>query len=52
MKRTDIDAGRGQVGELTGAERDELRRLRRENQGARQERAMLRKAAAFFAKET
>ncbi len=52
MKRTDIDARRGQVGELTGAERDELRRLRRENQVLRQEREILRKAAAFFEKET
>ena len=52
MKRADIDAGRGQAGELTTAEREELRRLRRENQVLRQEREILRKAAAFFAKET
>lgn len=52
LKRTDIDAGRGQLGELTSAEREELRRLRRENQVLRQEREILRKAAAFFAKET
>ena len=52
MKRTDIDAGRGPVGELTSAEREELRRLRRENQVLRQEREILKKAAAFFAKET
>ncbi len=52
MKRADIDAGRGQPGELTTAEREELRRLRRENQVLRQEREILRKAAAFFAKET
>ena len=52
IKRTDIDAGRGQAGELTSAEREELRRLRRENQVLRQEREILKKAAAFFAKET
>lgn len=32
-------------------EREELRKLRRENQVLRQEREILRKAAAFFAKE-
>ncbi|CAA9318010.1 MAG: Mobile element protein [uncultured Gemmatimonadaceae bacterium] len=52
MKRAEIDAGHGQAGELTSAEREELRRLRRENQVLRQEREILRKAAAFFAKET
>lgn len=30
---------------------EELRRLRRENEGLRQEREILKKAAAFFAKE-
>ncbi len=43
LKRSDIDAGRGQPGELTSAERDELRRLRRENQVLRQEREISRK---------
>ena len=52
LKRSDIDAGRGPVGELTSTEREELRRLRRENQVLRQEREILKKAAAFFAKET
>jgi transposase len=33
-------------------ERDELRRLRRENARLRQERDLLKRAAAFFAKET
>lgn len=37
---------------LTGDERDELRRLRRENARLRQERDLLKRAAAFFARET
>ena len=46
-----IDAGNGH-GELTSAEREELRRLRRENHVLQQEREILKKGAAFFAKET
>ena len=37
---------------LTSEEREELRRLRRENARLRQERDLLKRAAAFFAKET
>ena len=37
---------------LTTDERDELRRLRRENARLRQERDLLKRAAAFFARET
>jgi transposase len=37
---------------LTSAERDELGRLRRENRQLRQERDILAKAAAWFARET
>ena len=36
---------------LTGAEREELKRLRRENKQLRQEREILKLAATFFAKE-
>lgn len=36
---------------LTSDERDELARLRRENQRLRQERDLLKRAAAFFATE-
>jgi len=38
-------------GALTAAEREELRKLRREVNILRQERDILKKAAAFFAKE-
>jgi transposase len=39
-------------GELSVEEREELRRLRRENQRLQLERDFLKKAAAFFAKES
>ena len=51
IKHADLDAGRRTDG-LTTEEREELRRLRRENRVLREEREILRKAAAFFAKET
>ena len=46
-----VDRGQGNPGELTTAEREELQRLRREVKNLRMEREILKKAAAFFAKE-
>jgi transposase len=45
------DRTKGKSGGLTTAEREELARLRSENRLLRQERDVLKKAAAFFAKE-
>src|SRR5437868_11883161 len=48
VKQSDLDAGRRSDG-LTSDEREELRQLRRENQRLRQEKEILKRAAAFFA---
>ncbi len=52
VAQADRDAGRRSDGLLTSEERDELRRLRRENKTLREEREILKKAAAWFARET
>ncbi len=49
--QADRDGGRRQDG-LKTAERDELRRLRRELKQVKLEREILAKAAAWFARET
>jgi transposase-like protein len=51
LRQAEIDEGRGPEGALTTEEREELRRLRRENRRLQMERDFLKKAAAFFAKE-
>jgi transposase len=51
VKQATIDAGGGGDGALTTSEREELSALRRENKQLRQEREILKRATAFFAKE-
>ena len=51
MKQAERDEGKRPDG-LSTDEREELHRLRRENQTLRMEREILKKAAAFFARET
>ena len=51
VKQAKADAGEGPGGALTTDERAELRRLRREVKTLQMEREILKKAAAFFAKE-
>ena len=49
--QADRDEGRRSDGSTT-AEREELRRLRRENRRLREEREILARATAWFARET
>ena len=51
VKQADLDEGRRSDG-VTSDEREELSRLRRENKRLRMEQEILKKAAAWFARES
>lgn len=51
VKQAHADRTKGRTG-VTTAEREELTRLRRENRILQEEREILKKAAAFFAKQS
>ena len=51
IRHADVDANKGPLGALTTVEREELTELRRRVKRLEVEREILKKAAAFFAKE-
>jgi transposase len=51
VEQARADQGKSNRGTLTTEEKEELTRLRKENRELRLEREILKKAAAFFAKE-
>jgi transposase len=52
VQRAEIDSGGGPAGALTTAEREELAQLRKRVKTLEMEREILKKATAFFAKES
>ncbi len=52
VERAKATRGGLSTGAMTATEREELARLRKENRVLRMERDILKKAAAFFAKES
>ena len=51
VRQSELDGGKRSDG-LTTAEHEEMRQLRLENRRLREEREILKKAAAWFARET
>ena len=51
VQQQEIDQGPKQAGDLTTAEREEIRQLRAQVRRLEMERAILKKATVFFAKE-
>ena len=52
VQQAEIDSGGGPAGALTSAEREELAQLRKRVKTLEMEREILKKATAFFAKES
>jgi len=52
VRQTEVDEGRGDPDALTTSEKEELVRLRRELKRVTMERDILKKATAFFARES
>ena len=52
VRQAELDSGAHEDGGLTSAERRELAELRRENRRLREDVDILKRATAFFAKET
>ncbi len=52
VHQAEVDAGRGPAGALTTAESEELSQLRKRVKTLEMEREILKKATAFFAKES
>ncbi len=51
VHQAEVDAAGGSSGELTTSEKEELKQLRKENARLREEKEILKKATAFFARE-
>ena len=52
VQQAEVDSGGGPEGALTSADREELARLRKQVKTLEMEREILKKATAFFAKES
>lgn len=52
VRQAEVDAGRGPAGVPTTSERAKIQELQRKLRDVERERDFLKKAAAFFAKET